>query len=469
MLNSKCNQPSSYMDVDDAVIARASDLTGVPDSSDRSLEAGPVGAGFADVSRHSFDRPGEDVQLARPRLGILALHPIQYHAPLYQRLASRGRVRLDVLHLHATGSRLGVDPGFGVPVAWDIDLLSGYEHSFLDGSRRWWPGRLGAMGQLVRWLRSHEVVVINGYSDPWMLFAAAACRTMGVPFLLRGMSAPEGAATGIRRRVRDGIARAVVSSSVGGLALGKPNRAFYVKYGAPRIFFTPNSVDNDRFARVPDVGRSELLARWGLDDTAPVIMFCGKLYPRKRPLDLVAAVGSLEQEVTTIFVGDGVLADQVRALLRPGRGVVTGFVNQADLPAYYHAADILVLPSDHEPWGLVVNEAMVTGTLPVVSDRVGAASDLVEGIGEVFPCGDVTALAEALRRALGRLGDPEVSDRVRRRVARYSIDIAAAGFEEAALAAPARPPRRGYRASGSGPLPGRGHESFSKMAATRRS
>ena len=172
-------------------------------------------------------------------------------------------------------------------------------------------------------------------------------------------------------------------------------------------------------------------------------MFSGKLCPRKRPLDLVAAASFLGQEVTTIFVGDGVLADRVRSLLPPGRGVVTGFVNQADLPPYYHAADILVLPSYHEPWGLVVNEAMATGALPVVSDRVGAGPDLVDGIGEVFPCGDVTALTEALRRALGRLGDQGVTEQVRRRVAQYSIDIAAAGFEQAALAASTQPPRRG--------------------------
>jgi glycosyltransferase involved in cell wall biosynthesis len=370
-------------------------------------------------------------RLARPRLGVLALHPIQYHAPLYQRLASRGHVQLDVLHLRDPGSRLAVDPGFGVPVAWNIDVLSGYEHGCLEGSRH----LAGRLVRLARWLRSHDAVVINGYSDPWMLFAAAACRTMGVPFLLRGMTTAEGFATGVRRRVRGAIARAVVSSSAGGLALGTPNRAFYVKYGAPRIFFTPNSVDNDRFARAPEVGRAELLARWGLDDAAPVIMFCGKLCPRKRPLDLVAAASLLGQEVTTIFVGDGVLADQVRSSLRPGGGAVTGFVNQADLAPYYHAADILVLPSDHEPWGLVVNEAMATGTLPVVSDRIGAGTDLVDGLGEIFPCGDIAALTEALRRALGRFRDPGLGAQVRARVAGYSIDVAAAGFEQAALAA----------------------------------
>jgi len=426
------------------VKAPALGLTGVTNDSNRSLQAGAVDAtGPADASPHSADRPGKNVP--RPRLGVLALHPIQYHAPLYQRLASRGRVRLDVLYLRNTGyPRLIVDPGFGVTVAWDIDLLSGYEHSFLEASTHW-TERLGAAGRLARWIRSHDVVVINGYTDPWMLFAAAACRATGVPFLLRGMSAPEGFSIGIRRRVRDGIARAVVSSSTGGLAFGKVNWAFYVKYRAPRIFFAPNSVDNERFARAPVVGRSELLARWGLGTTAPVVMFCGKLSPHKRPLDLVAAASSLGQEVTTIFVGDGVLADRLRALLRPGRGAVTGFVNQTDLPPYYHAADILVLPSEREPWGLVVNEAMAAGVLPVVSNQVGAAPDLVDGIGEVFRCGDVTALTAALRRALGRLGDPEVGDQVRRRVAQYSIDVTAVGFEQAALAASEHPPRRGYR------------------------
>jgi glycosyltransferase involved in cell wall biosynthesis len=86
----------------------------------------------------------------------------------------------------------------------------------------------------------------------------------------------------------------------------------------------------------------------------------------------------------------------------------------------------------------VVNEAMAAGAVPVVSDRVGAAPDLVEGVGEVYPHGDVAALAEALRRTLARLGTPGLRDQVRERVARYSVDATAAGYEEAALAAARR-------------------------------
>lgn len=368
-----------------------------------------------------------------PRLGIIDFNPIQYRTPLYQRLAIRGNVELDVLFLSDHGYHANIDPGFGVAVAWDIDLLSGYSHRFLTTVDH----KIGISRQattLTRWIRSQQVVVIHGYVNPWMLLAMSVCHRYKVPYLLRGESHPQGQSTGIRRLVRNAIARAAVSASAGCLAIGQLNENFYRHYGARCITFAPYSVDDRRFACTPQLERSELLEHWGLDQSTRVIMFCGKLISRKRPLDLAAAIHLVPDKVTTMFVGDGSMADLIRTSLEPGSGVVTGFVNQSELPAYFHAADILVLPSEAEPWGLVVNEAMAAGTLPVVSDRVGAAPDLVRGIGEVYPCGDVTALAKALSRALVKTEDPKIRERVRQHVARYSLDTTAAGFEEATLA-----------------------------------
>ena len=275
---------------------------------------------------------------------------------------------MDVLFLTDDGHCPVVDPGFGVPVAWDIDLLSGYEHQFLTMSGRH-PSALSRVARLARWVSDHDAVVVHGYSHPWMLLAALLCRTRRVPYLLRGDSAPQGQATGLRRHLRNAVARTVVSASAAGLAIGQLNEEFYRHYGASRIIWAPYSVDDERFAGPPPTSRSELLSRWNLDGHKPVILFCGKLCPRKRPLDLCAAVKALARDVNVLFVGDGVLADEVRACLPPGSGAITGFVNQSELPAYYHAADIIVLPSEWEPWGLVVNEAMAAGVLPVVSDQ----------------------------------------------------------------------------------------------------
>jgi len=199
---------------------------------------------------------------------VLDFHPIQYHTPLYQALTRRGNVRLSVLYLRDAGHRPTLDSGFGVPVAWNIDLLAGYEHGFL-AARGPRAGR-SAVGRMISWIRSQETVVIHGHSDPLMLLAVAVCRAIRVPYLLRGDSGPEGRSTGIRRHLRDTVVRSVVSSSAGGVAVGKLNQEFYERYGAPRVTFAPHSVDNDRFACAPASGRADLLARWGLDDRRPV-------------------------------------------------------------------------------------------------------------------------------------------------------------------------------------------------------
>jgi glycosyltransferase involved in cell wall biosynthesis len=76
-----------------------------------------------------------------------------------------------------------------------------------------------------------------------------------------------------------------------------------------------------------------------------------------------------------------------------------GFRNQTELPRFYDLADLFVLPSAREPWGLVVNEAMNAAKPVIVSDRVGAGPDLVRdgSNGFVVPVGEVGALTDRLR------------------------------------------------------------------------
>src|SRR5260221_5073594 len=83
-----------------------------------------------------------------------------------------------------------------------------------------------------------------------------------------------------------------------------------------------------------------------------------------------------------------------------------GFVNQSQLPALYSAADVLILPSVYEPFAVVVNEAMCCGCPVMVSNREGAAKDLVVPVAPdlVFPAGEVEALAELLAAALRNPG-----------------------------------------------------------------
>src|SRR4029079_11514103 len=105
------------------------------------------------------------------------------------------------------------------------------------------------------------------------------------------------------------------------------------------------------------------------------------------------------------MVGSGAREVELRSLAQE-LGVANvhfhGFVNQSAIPRIYGACDIFVLPSENEPWGLAVNEAMCAGMPIIVSKEVGCRSDLLqEGEnGASFMAGDVDGLAGALRSIL---------------------------------------------------------------------
>jgi len=165
---------------------------------------------------------------ARPRLGVLASHPIQYQAPLYQELARRGVVDLEVAFLSSAGARPFHDPGFGVTLSWDIDLLGGYRSTVV--ARRPLAGKPAWLMAATRWLRRQHVVVLHGHADPEMILAAAACQLHGIPYVLRGDAQPEPTAVGARRLARHVVAGTVIRGAAGALPIGERNAAFYRKY-----------------------------------------------------------------------------------------------------------------------------------------------------------------------------------------------------------------------------------------------
>ncbi|MCW2895534.1 MAG: hypothetical protein JWO75_5023 [Actinomycetia bacterium] len=369
-----------------------------------------------------------------PRLGVLVSHPIQYQAPLYQELARRAVVDLEVAFLSSDGARPYYDPAFGVTVAWNIDLLSGYRSMVL--GRKPLARKAAWLTSLIRWLRGRDIVVLHGHADPDVLLAMAMCRLLGIPFLLRGDSHAESSASGWRRTTRHLVAGAAVRAAAGALPIGQRNAAFYQRYGQIPHFPAPYSVDNDRFQAMSDAARparAERLAALGLDPERPTVIFSGKLTQQKRPLDLVHALGRCKEDLNLLVLGDGPLRAEVseHESCLPVRCL--GFVNQAELPGWYGCGDILALPSGHrEAWGLVVNEGMACGLVPVVSDAVGCAADLVEGVGEVFPVGDVAALAQALLRVSSDVRDR--GEDVRGRLSRFTLAETASGYERAAMA-----------------------------------
>ena len=198
----------------------------------------------------------------------------------------------------------------------------------------------------------------------------------------------------------------------GFLCAGTANRLLYRFYGVPERKLVPFAFSwgYDELIAIADKTkhqRSQLRRQLGISEDSYVVLYCGRMSPEKSPMCLLQAFESLNlSKKVLIFVGDGRLrpALQGYAADRKLDSVhFFGFRNRKEIPTFYSVADALVLPSDQETWGIVVNEAMCFGLPIIVSDQVGAAGDLVRGgyNGFTFPRGDVKELARSIEQLAG--------------------------------------------------------------------
>jgi len=357
---------------------------------------------------------------SRPfRLTVVNSHPIQYFAPLYAYLNLDPELDVTALYCSDFSMRGGVDPGFKQAVTWDVDLLDGYKHVFL-GERAKKRNVSGFFTLICPEVWSEirrgdcDAVLLHGYAYAAFVLAFIAARSKGIPVFMRSETHLGLQRSRWRRGLRDGLLRIAYRQVAACLAIGSRNREYYRSLGVPesRIFDVPYAVDNDRFmaaARITTEDRGILRQRFGLPADQPLVLYASKFTNRKRPSDVIAAVAKLRERgvhVSLLMVGSGELEAELRAqVARLGMADVAfaGFVNQAELPRVYAASDVFVLPSENEPWGLIVNEVMCAALPVVVADEVGCVADLVQdGInGALFKAGSVDSLERALGRVLG--------------------------------------------------------------------
>jgi glycosyltransferase involved in cell wall biosynthesis len=391
------------------------------------------------------------------RILLVSSHPVQYAAPIFRLLAKDPRVAIQVAFCSMQSAEFHVDPGFGVEVKWDIPLFDGYKWTRVPNRSRKpsLDSFFGLFNPAIWGMISLEhfdaVVLYTGYrcATFWIALAAAKWRRVRV---LYGTDAYDFEPRD-RKRWKAWVkklcwpalfsfADRVLMVSSGGVALMR-------SLGIPedRIGLVPFCVDNDWWIEKSDgVDRVKVRSGWGVSEDDAVILFCGKLQPWKRPRDLLQAFAQVAgPDAYLVFAGDGPLRASLEAeaqTLAVGEKVrFLGFVNQSGLPEVYTASDLFVLPSEYEPFGLVVNEAMLCRCPAIVSDRVGARFDLVRDgeTGYAYRCADVDALAGALRKALSdRPRLRRMGDSARGRMASWSPKEYVDGLVRAASKANAR-------------------------------
>jgi len=318
--------------------------------------------------------------------------PSPYSLDLFAAMEADGRITPRVLYLEMAAP----DTYWGqVPLPESAEVLPGGWRNLGGGRVHWNPGVIGALRRT-----RPDLVVISGYNSltnqramrwlhrrkmPWIFWGEIpGMRTLG-----RWRGALRAFAQRPAVRWPDAIA------AIGVRAVEEYRRLAGSGIDVVNI---PYHTDLQPFLDAPRENSPERVR----------VLYCGQLIERKGLSTLLEAFLGLAEEfpkAELMLVGEGPLRhsleSQVPARLKD-RVIFAGFQAVDDLPRFFGSADLFVLPSLHDGWGVVVNQALAAGLPVVCSSAVGAAADLVspDQNGYIVPPADTPALAESLRRLI---------------------------------------------------------------------
>ena len=327
----------------------------------------------------------------------------------------RGGGELMVLHLMQQGQDLGVE--------WLVIFLSdgpmvqqvrtlGAAAVVVDAGRlRELTRYLAAVRQIARLARRENVDLIFGWMNQGQLYGSPAAKLAGIPaaWYQLGIALTPGWNDRMATRLP---ARGILACSrAGAEAQGRlvPARPMRVVYpGVELERFDPSCLPSP----------TEAKQKLGLSPTGPLIGMVGRLQRWKGMHVLIEALPQILQahpDTHCVVVGGehaqepdypAVLQERIDALGLTEKVTLAGL--QSDVPNWMQAMDVIVHASDHEPFGIVVIEAMALGKPVVAGDSAGPTEIITQNIsGLLTPYGDAAALAHAILRYLN---DPSFAE-----------------------------------------------------------
>ncbi|MEH6535212.1 MAG: glycosyltransferase family 4 protein [Psychroserpens sp.] len=360
------------------------------------------------------------------KIAIVSTHPIQYNAPWFKLLAERGKVELKVFYTWSQSKTTVKDKVFGKDIQWDIPLLDGYNHEFVENISKK-PGSHSFFGidnpELIEELKNYNPQAILFFGWNFKSHLKAMRHFHGkIPVWFRGDSTLLDETGGLKTKLRRLILTKVYKYVDKAFYVGGANKAYFLKHGlkGSQLVSAPHAIDNDRFSDDSVKKYSEEAIQWrtelGYNPKDIVIVFAGKLETKKQPDFLINAFKKIlknkSSSLKLLIVGNGPMEEDLKEDVNPNIKFVP-FQNQTKMPIVYRLGDVLCLPSKGpgETWGLAVNEAMACGKAAIVSDKVGCSYDLIDynKSGFVFKHNSLEELTDILvnlnKSLLDRMGE----------------------------------------------------------------
>jgi len=375
------------------------------------------------------------------RLVIITEIIAPYRIPVFNALALHAALNLHVIFLAETDGAVRRWRVYKDEIRFSYQVLPSW---------RWRAGKTSllmnrGLGTALSKVQP-QVIICGGYNYIASWEALFWARRHGVAFVLWSESNRQDERRG---RVWVESMKAYFLKRCDGFVVpGKSALNYLRSLGSPgdRISTAPNAVDNGLFEMQAQNARDHATeVREKLKLPPRFILFVGRLIPEKGVFDLLDAYAKLESglrsEVGLVFAGDGASWQElVKRSKQIDTGAVCfpGFAQREDLAVIYALAEVLVLPTHSDPWGLVVNEAMACGLPIIVSSVAGCSADLVEDRwnGYTVPARDSVKLMEAIDSLLRQ---PKVKEQMgahsSERIREYSPEACASGLATAAISA----------------------------------
>lgn len=344
----------------------------------------------------------------KKKIGIFTTHPIQYQVPLFRSLVKEKNIDLHIFYASDHGIKSKIDKDFNKKFAWNINLKTGYKYKIIGTKKRDVNSFFLNSNKIKKELTKSkfDATIIFGWNNFYYLKSIIYSFFYSKKLILRAennLLKKESIYKKFLKRIFLFFFFKVFDYF---LFIGRENYIFFRKNGVKKnkLFAAPYFIDNKFFS--PKNKKKNHKFKKQI-----IFIFSGKFIERKKPMDILKALNNpiLEKyNYKFFFVGEGKLKKKCIEFCKDNKLdniVFPGFVNQRQIIQYYNMADVIIMSSEYETWGLSINEAMSCGCACIVSKETGCAKDLIRVSGKnqnglIFDCGDIESLSLKIKYCL---------------------------------------------------------------------
>lgn len=340
-------------------------------------------------------------------LVIFDTHPIQYRAPVFRELLKKlPKIKVVFFNSQFDGKKWWFQEVDKIPKQdFGLPLEAGYPNQVLRTQALGLAQKVKVLDRVLKEEKPKAVLVYGYYQiEHWILRILCAWRK--IPILFVGETF-DWRGSFLRKKLKKLLINYFFNQVSGFIAIGKKTFEYYLNWGVSPSKIVPAKYCTDLAPFLlneteAQACRDQVRKELGIPAQAFVLLFVGRLFDRKRPQDVLEIHRRIQksQLVHTVFVGNGELSEVLQSAAQELSNVhLVGFKNQKEIKSFYYAADLLVVPSEFETWGLVINEAFSCAVPALVTDQCGAAGDLVISgqTGEIYPVGNCKIAAEKIQ------------------------------------------------------------------------